>query len=614
MKFFQFASLAVAMGLATATFAETAEAGENGDTSPALDLSSVEWVTNMDDPPIGDPNAKKGGTYVDSLPGFPKTFRLYGPNSNEMFANWNRAFATSISLVWRHPTTDNHIPILATHWAIMDDNKTVLYKLDERARWSDGEPITADDYVFAHEFMSSPHIVDPFYNRYIEDYIADVVALDDYTLKIVGARESWRPLDDFSIPPVPRHATDLQPGWPDATNYTPPVVQGPYTISSWRVGERVIFSRNPDWWGYDHHYFQGMFNPDRIEIRVLTNPDMQLEHFKLGRLSTHMVSSAREWATQMEFDQLDKGWVRKKMVFLEAPEGMSGIVLNQDVPVLANKDFRKALQYLFNFEELNSRLMFDAYYRKASVFEGTPFASPELEPYPHSPRDAGRHLRAAGFSQRGSDGILRNADGQPARFTLIYGSPTFTPHMEVVQSWYRRAGVDMRLQLVESVTFFERMREKTFEAGPISMTAGYFPAPHQYFASEFAGSPQTNNFWNFANEEVDELIDVYRFSMDKDERIAAMHRIDEIIHDEAIHIQFWSAPYIRLLHWRYVKFPEFYFPRRARSTMEYQVFWIDEEEKARVEAAMSENRSLGRDTEVNLDPYGVKARLDAAAE
>lgn len=611
MKFLTSAAVATLLGLSSWSFAEDAET--NGEATPSgVDLSSIEWVTNMDDPPIGDPNAKKGGTYTDYLPGFPKTFRLHGPNSNEMFANWSRPFSTEIGLVTRHPTTDNHIPIMATHWSVQEDNRTIYFKLDERARWSDGEPITADDYVFALEFMSSPHIVDPFYNRYVEDYIEDVVAIDSHTLKIVGAQESWRPLDDFAIPPLPRHAINLEPGWPEAANYTPPVVQGPYTITDWRIGERVTFTRNPDWWGYDHHYFQGMFNPDRIVINVLTNQDMALEHFKLGRLSTYSVNSARQWATQMEFDQIDKGYVIKRMVFLESPEGMSGIAMNLQVPIFQDKNFRKALQYLFNFEELNSRLMFDAYYRKASVFEGTKYANPELAPYPHSPRDAGRHLREAGFAQRGPDGFLRNAEGQTARFTLIYGSPTFTPHMEVIQSWYRRAGIDMRLQLVESVTFFERLREKTFEAGPLSMTAGFYPAPHQYFATEFKDKPQTNNFWNFGTGETDKLIDIYRFSMDEQERIDAMHKLDAIIHDEAFHINFWSAPYIRLLHWRHVKFPEFYFPRRARSTMEHQVFWIDQEEQKRVEEAMAAGRSLGRDPVVELDPYGVKKRLEAA--
>lgn len=603
-----FKSLTLTSALLLSAGFAIAEAEQEEAEAPEPAAPAIEWETNMDDPPIGDPNARKGGTYIDYMLGYPKTFRLYGPNSNEAFANWNRPYANYISLVWRHPTTDNHVPILATHWSIQEDNKTVYYKLDERARWSDGEPITAHDYVFGREFLASPHIVDPFANRYIEDYIAEVEAVDDHTLKVVGTQESWRPLDDFAITPIPRHATKLEPGWPQENNYTPPVVPGPYTISDFTVGEKVVFARNPDWWGYDHHYFQGMFNPDRIEIIVLRNPDMALDYFKLGRLSTYGVYSARQWATQMDFDALDKGWVIRKQVFLEQPEGMSGIGMNLQVPLLQDKDFRKGLQYLFNFDELNRRQMFNAYIRKASAFEGTMFANPGLEPYGFNPREAGRHLRAAGFTQRGSDGILRRDDGTRASFRLLYGSESLTPHLEIVQQGYARAGVDIQLQLVEPVTAFERIRTNTFEAATISMTGGYYPAPHQYFSTEFKDVDQTNNFWNFGTEETDELINTYRFSMDEQERIGALHRLDEIIHDEAFHIPFWSAPYVRLLHWRHVKFPDFYLPRRAQSLMEYQVFWIDEEEQKRVEAARAEGRSLGADTVVEIDPYDVRER------
>jgi microcin C transport system substrate-binding protein len=110
MKTFRWIALS-----ATLMLAPLAHAEEAAPEPAAFDLSAVEWVTNMDDPPIGSPEAQRGGTFTDYMMGFPKTFRLHGPNSNEAFANWNRAYAIDIGLVWRHPTTDNYIPILATH-------------------------------------------------------------------------------------------------------------------------------------------------------------------------------------------------------------------------------------------------------------------------------------------------------------------------------------------------------------------------------------------------------------------------------------------------------------------------------------------------------------------
>lgn len=574
----------------------------------------VEWTTNMDDPPIGSPDALRGGKIRDVMMGFPKTFRLYGPNANGAFANWLRAYSLDIGLVGRHPTTDNHIPILASHWAVMPDNRTVYYKLNEDATWSDGTPITAGDYVYTLEVWTDPRLTDPFYPQYAEDYIAEVVAIDDLTLKVVGQRESWRPLDEFGVPPTPRHAFTLSDTWIEDQNYTAPVVQGPYVISDYRVGETVTFTRLDDWWGDGFHYFTGMYNVDEIELFVLSDPERVIDFLRRGQVSFVSVNSARQWAEDTDFEEVRKGYIRRVQVFNEQPEGVSGIAMNLQQPIFQNRAFRRALQHLFNFELLNEKLMYNAYYRKTSFFEGTEYANREMEPHGFDPRVAGRFLREAGFSRRGNDGILLNPEtNQRASFTLTFASPSFQRHLTTLQNMYQRAGVEMNLQLLEPSAMFENVREKAFQACTISMTSSFFPAPHQYFSSEFANKPQTNNFWNFSDPRADELIDIYRFDMDKQARLDAMAELDALLNDEAFHIHFWSAPYMRILHWDYVRWPEFYVPKRAQTLIEYPVYWIDPEAQARLDAAMEAGEPLAGGPPEILDPYGTKARLDEQA-
>lgn len=574
----------------------------------------IVWETNMDDPPIGSPDAIRGGTFFTYLPSYPLTFRLHGPNSNDMFASWNRSVSLYLPLVSRHPTTDNFIPILATHWSVQDDNRTIYYRLDPDARWSDGEPITADDYVFAFEFLKDPRILDPFSNRYMEDYFESVEKIDDHTIRIVGRQESWRPLSDYGFSPLPGHAIHLDEEWVERANYEPPVVQGPYVISDTRTGERVELSRIDDWWGDGKHYLQGMFNPDRIVIRVISETTRALDYFRQGQLSVLEVNEARMWANQMDFEALEKGWAHRKRVFVETPQGLYGITLNLTNPLFQNKDFRKALQHLLNFEELNSQIMDNAYYRIVSSFEGTPYQNPDLVPYGFDPRKAREHLQAAGFTRRGNDGILVNEAGQRASFTLIYPSAGLQRHLTVIQNHFRRAGVEIRLQLMEGGAAFNRALERGFEAILMSMSANYYPSPHQYFHSDFKEQTQNNNFWGYGTERTDELIDIYRFNMDEEERMAAMHELDAILQDEAIWIPFWMGPYVRFVYWDYVQWPEFYFHRRANRITDNQVFWIDPERKQRLEEAMAEGRALAPDPVIDVDPYGVQAQLERQAE
>ena len=100
--------------------------------------------------------------------------------------------------------------------------------------------------------------------------------------------------------------------------------------------------------------------------------------------------------------------------------------------------------------------------------------------------------------------------------------------------------------------------------------------------------------------------------MDKNKRLQAMHELDAILQDEAFYVPFWQAPFMRFLYWDYVSFPSFYFPKRIQQMTDWQVFWIDEDKRRALADAMADGRALGRNTVIDVDPYEVKDRLEAA--
>lgn len=586
-------------------------ASEDVAVQKLYDVSKLVWETNETDPPIGDPNAKKGGTFRTYDTSYPLTFRLVGPNSNDSFAGWNRKFTMDFPLVIRHPTTDNYIPWMATHWSVQDDHKTVFYKLERDAVWSDGRPITAHDYVFTWEMMRSPKIVDPYYNDYFTTHYASVEAIDDYTLKVVGAHDSWRPLEDFGLWAMPRHTNVLDDEWVTRNNLTPLVTQGPYTLTEQVSGQYVTFTRQKNWWGENKRYFQGMFNPDHIRIQTISDQNRAFDFFQKGEIDFYTITSAKRWATEMDFPALKNGWVHRKRLFIDFPQGIYGMAMNLEKPVFQNKDYRKALQYLFDFDELNNKMMFGAYYRQISAFTGSEYSNRDLVPYGFDPVKGREHLRKAGFTKRGRDGIFVDEHGRRAAFTFTYGSKSLEKHFTVIKQKYRRLGVDMVLQLLEPGTAFERGLERQFEMTLMSRTTNFYPSPHQYYASVFKKSRNNNNVWYYGTAYTDSLIDVFRYDMDRENRLQAMFELDAILQDEAFYIPFWSSPFIRFVYWDKVQWPEFYMPKRTEQYLDWMTFWIDEEREARLKEAMSSGASIGEDTEVDVDPYGVKANLDA---
>lgn len=571
----------------------------------------IQWETNDSDPLIGDPAALRGGTLRTWMQSYPLTFRLVGPNSNDAFAAWNRMSTMDFGLVRLHPVTDRFIPCIATHWSVQPDHKTIYYKLDPDARWSDGRPITADDFVFTLEMMRSEHIVDPFYNAYAKEIFESAEAIDKHTLKITGTRPNWRPLYDYNLWPTPRHATNLGPGWVEETNTKFQVVAGPYAVTEAVAGERVALTRVADWWGDGKRYFKGLYNVDRIDIRVINDPDRAFDFFKKGEIDFYQVGIAKRWIEEMNFEAIQKGWAHKRRVFVEMPEGIHGLAMNLQTPIFQNRDFRKAMQYLFDFDTLNEKIMYGQYFRAVSAFEGTPFAAPDLQPYGFDPRKAREHLQKAGFTSRGKDGILVNARGERAAFSLTYGSKTLTPHLSVLKEIYRRAGVEIELRLLEGATAFNRLLERKYEMAYAAYATSLFPDPHQYFASKFVESTNNNNIWGFGSKETDELIDIYRFDLDEQKRLDAMWRLDRILREEAFYIPFWKAPYVRFVYWDSIQFPAFYIPRRSESLLDWHTWWIDPARRERLERAMKSGQALEPDSVVDVDPWGVKAKLEA---
>jgi microcin C transport system substrate-binding protein len=607
-------------------------------TTPVTLPKDIVWETDNDEPLIGSPQALRGGTLNLGIWNYPLTFRLWGPNNNDSFASWNRAF-TLWSLVAMHPVTDKFIPMLATHWSVQKDQKTIYFKLDPDARWSDGHPVTADDYVFAWKMLQSKYIVDPFANTYMKEYFASVDKIDEYTIRIVGTRPSWRPLYDYNFQPMPAHATVLDDTWVTRTNNIPPLAVGPYVVSDTKRGEAVTYKRLPSWWGDKKRYFIGQFNMDQINLRVIPL-ERTLDYLRAGDIDMMAEVSVKNWHEAYNFPAVTNGWLHRARAFVDNPTGINGLHMNLEAPIFQNKNFRLAMQYLYNFDRLNRDLWYGEYYRINSFFEGTEFANPNMKAYPFDPVKAQQYLQRAGyhrpniaqnesflsqirnvaygliFTRSDTDDILVNDKGEKATFTLIYFQEGLQRDMTVLQQDYRRAGVDMKLQLMEPGAGFERGLERKFEMILTAWGASFYPDPRQYISTEMKNTKNNNDFWGFGTKQVDDLIDIYEHSLDPEARKKAMWQIDQIVHDEAFYIPARTAPYLRVAYWDYIQWPDFFMPKRGgdENFTDYMVYWIDPAKKAALAEAMRTAKAYPLDTNIDKDYYGVRKRFERLQE
>jgi microcin C transport system substrate-binding protein len=574
--------------------------GAQGATLP----KNIKWETNTADPVWTSSDAKIAGTNYDYMMSYPLTFRLYGPNSNDAFAGYTREQCW-FSLVSRHPNTFKAIPQLATHWAVMKDQKTLYFKLDKDAKWSDGKKITADDYVFAYEMMLSKHIKDPYYNKYYTEQFESVEKIDDHTLKIVGKYPSWRALFMYDIPPVARHATKLNADWVKKSNWKKPVCMGPYVIGKTKMGKYVEWKRQKNWWGDNKKYLKNRFNFAKIRIRVIRDSKAAFEMFKKDKLTSYQVRTAAVWATETDFNNVKKGYVRKKRIFTQAPQGMYGLVMNLKFPLFGDRNVRRALSHLFDFETVNSKLMYNAYVRVGSAFEGTEYSNPKVKPYPFSPKNAARLLKKAGWSKRGADGVLTKG-GKRFSFTLTYGSRGLEKHLTVYQEALRKQGIEMKMKLLDGATAFKYGMEKNFEMTILARTAGFYPSPEQYFHSDYANKKQNNNIMGFGRKDTDKLIDTYKKSLNFKKRRAAMYKLDQIIHDEAFYIPFWGAPFIRVMWWNRLGHTKNMETKLSDTFNSTGNWWYESVLNKSLKKAKKKKVSMKVDQTVDFDPYNLR--------
>lgn len=560
---------------------------------------NLKWETNAEFPLIASPDAQKGGRFNVYVQSYPLTLRQVGPDSNGGF----RAYLdqNQLSLVALHPNTDEWLPALATHWAKSEDLKTVYYRLDPAAQWSDGKPVTAEDFVFLKEFMTSPHIMSPWHKEYYSTEIAEIRAFKEKDGKEVVAVTLPQASPDLiyhtNLGPLPRHFYQLDEKFVQKYNWEVAPNTGPYQITDMRRGRSITFTRKKDWWAKDRPWFKNRFNVDSVVFRVIRDPNVAFENLKTNDIDYMWIPFPDYWHEKTQDRMFEAGYIHRLQAYNDTRRSDYVLVLNKQNPLFQDINVRLAFHYAMNIDRVLNQVLRGDYDRLQGISRGYgAYTNPNIKARPFDLEKAAKHLTAAGWTERNAQGYLVK-DGQVLRATITYGQANIGPRLVVLREEARKAGIDLQLQQLDQSALWKSYLEKQHDIAFVSWSTGFRPQYWGQFHSENANKPQTNNFSNTASEELDKWIDVFRTSVDEKKRIEAAHKIQQYVHDDATHIPLFKVPYFRLAYWAWLKFPS---PPGTKMTdgLEYfdssygGLFWIDEAEKKKIEKARSDRKSL----------------------
>ena len=596
--------------------------------------ANLTWENGANLPEFADPAAKKGGTFSYFIADFPRTLRTIGPDATGGIRPYLLDYVEPF-FVHPHPNVPGAAyPGLVTDWATTIENKSVHYRIDPKARWSDGRPVTTADVVFTFYLMRSPHLRAPWYNDFYSRNFRRLIIYDERTFALVHPENKPDLAARFgAFSPYPRHAfSDFGPDWLDRFQWRALPKTGAYQIFDKDIekGRAITLTRVQDWWAADKRFFRGRFNPDRYRLEVLRDPDKAIEAFARGDLDIMPLSTPKHWYETLTaaHPEVAAGRILRYTFANRVPQPDWGLWINCAKPLVSNLNVRLGIHHATNFDLVCSQYFRGDAVRQQTRSDGYGWRMhPTIGPRPFDPEKARAYFAQAGFTQQGADGILTNAAGQRLAFTITTGRQEYRDMLPILKQEAVKAGLELNLEILDRTTGFKKTQEKNHEIAlqalsrSVELYTRYWETHHGSNAYLDAytkeGKPtaiatgsdanpnpqqvhvQTNNVTATFLPELDRLIEAYDRAESLSEIKQLAEKIEELIYHEGAWVNGWKIPFYRGAYWRYVKWPEGFNPMQSRNMEEFFVHWIDLDEKKSV----AESRRSGRTYPANLQVF-----------
>ncbi|MEY4446631.1 MAG: hypothetical protein RL444_1744 [Verrucomicrobiota bacterium] len=548
------------------------------------------WKDGSEQKEFADPRAVRGGVLRQFMASTPPTLRRVGPNANngfrgELYDN------NDFGLLAGHPNTDETIPALATSWAMSADGMTAYFRLDPNAKFTDGQPITADDFLFTFYFHRSPWAKADWYADHYTREWGGITKYDDHTIAIKAPRKRPYQLELLGgLRPTPRQFfKDFGPNYEKAYNDRFQPTTGPYYVKAEDfVREKSLtLTRVADWWGDRRRYYRHRFNPDAIHYGVIRDLDSAYNSMLAGEIDFMPIMMPRYWYGTNEKKAYQHGYLTKAQFFNDIPRPPYGLYLNTQRPMLSDLNVRIGLQHATDFQRVIDGFYRGDYERLQQFSEGLgKFTDPSIRVRRYSPEQARAAFAKAGFTREGPDGILTNAAGERLSFRLTFDTSDRRKYLATLVESARRCGVELRPETLEHTTMYRKVMEKNhdivFWAWSVSSRLPQlWESHHSENAVEVLADGrkvpkrQTNNITGVDDPELSKLIDRFRDATEEDEMIRLSFAMQRRIHDLADFIPGFRVPGYRIAHWNWVKFPEGFDVRAAEDPGQYGLFWLD---------------------------------------
>ncbi len=510
---------------------------------------------------------------------------------------------------------------VAEYMSISHDKTQITFYINPKARFHNGQPITADDVVFSYHIL-----MDKGAAVYKINYkgVTKVEALDSHTVRYhlegdpkLIYRIGLLPIlsrQDFSGRDFDRPSLEHIP-----------LGSGPYKVGAFEPGRFIEYVRVEDYWGEDLPVNRGQNNFDRLRYEFYFDATTALEAFKAGKLDLRHDASPRIRATGYNIPAKEKGWFRLEGFPHQRIANMQGFVFNLQRSYFQDINVRRALSLAMDIPWAIEYYAFGAYVPSHSFFGNSPLEAQGLPtiaekqllvplqahfpasvltdpavmaPTPQSQaefnvqlRTADRLLTEAGYPLR--QGQRLTPDNIPWELDIV----TSQGFERLVLQWctqLERLGIGCRIQIMDGAQLETRLKKRQFDITlalwPVRLTPG--SELYSFWGSEAADQDNTLNVMGLKNPAVDALIKASLEAADRESQITAIHALDRVLRSLYFVVPNFHAPQDWVASWHKFGRPTWVPTQRVAITAALNEWWFDADKAKALEDAMRHNRSL----------------------
>ena len=502
----------------------------------------------------------RGGQIVGSARGEPRTFnRLTARDQTVDTIAW----LTQAKLVRVNRATFELEPWLAERWESSDDGLRHTLHLRPGLTWSDGTPFTSADVLFTIRAALDPKVQ----SVYAGSLIAGgkpirAEAPDAQTIVVTFAAPFGPGLRILDLPILPKHkleaaldAGTFAAAWSPTTPPAEIVGMGPFVLREYVPGQRLVFDRNERYWRTSDDE-AAMPYLDRIVLEIV--PDQNAELLRLTSGETDLTHSELR---QEDFVPARRAEQEGRITLLELGVGTDAdafwFCLKPEVkrkdprfPFVQRREFRQAISHAVDREAF-ARTVFlgEAVPVWGPITPGnTLWFSPNVPRYPHDLNKAKELLKAIGLEDRNGNGVVEDASGTEARFTVITqrGITYYERGTQVLREQAALIGVALDVVPLEIGAVIQRVERCDFDAVYMRpLFTDLDPAGNlDYWLSSGPG-----HYWNMSQEkpateweaEIDRLMQEQARTLDAERRKALFDDVQRVFADN-VPVLYFAAP------------------------------------------------------------------------